>query len=87
MAHFAKIENEIVTQVIVVNNEVITDNNGIEVESIGVQFCHDLFGGEWIQTSYNSNFRGVFAGVGMSYDRANDLFIALENGYDETATE
>lgn len=74
MAHFAQIENGIVINVIVVNNEVLIDYNGIEQESIGSEFCHNLFGGEWIQTSYNRNFRGEFAGVGMIYDVENDLF-------------
>ena len=74
MAHFAKIENNIVTQVIVVNNEVLLDENGVEQESIGAQFCQDTFGGEWVQTSYNGNFRGKYAGVGNTYDPATDTF-------------
>lgn len=75
MAHFAKIENNIVTQVIVVNNEVLLDSNGVEQESIGAQFCADTFGGEWIQTSYNGKFRGRYAGVGMTYDPIKDEFV------------
>jgi hypothetical protein len=51
MAHFAELdENNIVQQVIVVNNEVILDENGIEQEATGVKFCQDLFGGRWVQT-------------------------------------
>lgn len=61
MAHFARIENNIVQQVIVVNNEVLLDSDGVEQEEIGKQFCSNTFGGEWIQTSYNSSFRGKFA--------------------------
>ena len=68
MAHFAKVENNTVTQVIVVNNEVLIDDNGVEQESIGAQFCHDTFGGEWVQTSYNGNFRGKYAGMGDIWD-------------------
>lgn len=64
MAHFAKIENGIVSQVIVVNNEVILDENFVEQESIGAEFCHNLFGGEWVQTSYNAKFRSKYASVG-----------------------
>ena len=64
MAHFAKVENGIVSQVIVVNNAVILDENGQEQESIGAAFCNDLLGGEWVQTSYNANFRGRFANPG-----------------------
>jgi hypothetical protein len=76
MAHFAEIDkNNIVKQVIVVNNEVLKDENGVEQESIGAQFCVDLLGGTWIQTSYNANFRGQFAGIGNIYDPINDLFV------------
>lgn len=74
MAHFARLENNIVREVIVVNNEVLKDANGIEQESIGAQFCADTFGGEWKQTSYNANFRGKYAGLGDIYDPANDVF-------------
>ena len=75
MAHFARLENNIVTQVIVINNEVLKDENGVEQESIGAQFCADTFGGEWKQTSYNANFRGKYAGTGMIYDPVKDEFI------------
>jgi len=71
MAHFAKIENGTVTQVVVINNELILDENGIENEEIGKEFCVDLFGGEWVQTSFNANIRGKFAGLGMSWDGQN----------------
>jgi hypothetical protein len=73
MAHFAEIKNNIVSQVIVINNEVLLDENGIEQELIGTQFCHNTFGGEWIQTSYNGNFRGKFAGMGDTWDGVNFL--------------
>jgi hypothetical protein len=77
MAHFAKIENNIVSQVIVINNEVITDENGVEQEQLGIDFCKSLFGKDtnWIQTSYNGSFRGKFAGIGDIYDSDNDEFI------------
>lgn len=57
MAHFAQLdENNIVTQVIVVNNSEITDENGDEQESLGVAFCQTLFGADtvWKQTSYST---------------------------------
>jgi len=77
MAHFARInKNNFVEQVIVVNNEVLIDENGIEQEAIGAQFCSDLFGGQWVQTSYNKNFRGLFAGSGMIYDPVTDEFMS-----------
>ena len=76
MAHFARMnENNIVEQVIVVANEVLLDENGIEQEAIGAQFCADTFGGTWIQTSYNNNFRKGFAYVGVPYDPILDIFV------------
>lgn len=80
MAHFAKIENGIVGEVIVVNNDVLLDSEGIEQEALGAQFCADLFGGEWVQTSYNGNFRGKFAGIGDAYDSVKDEFVTLTEG-------
>ena len=87
MAHFAKIEDGIVRQVIVVNNEVLLDDKGVEQESIGAAFCADLFGGTWVQTSYNANFRGKYAGTGMKYDSIKDEFIAPETTTDPTVTK
>jgi hypothetical protein len=57
MAHFAKIGlNNIVTEVLVVANRETMDSNGVEHESIGVEFLKTLTGHEtWIQTSYNGN--------------------------------
>jgi hypothetical protein len=75
MAHFARLEGSTVTEVIVVhNNELLVD--GVESEAKGIEFCQSLFGGEWIQTSYNGVFRKNFAGVGMAYDSVRDAFIA-----------
>jgi hypothetical protein len=76
MAHFAKIEDGIVRQVIVVNNEVLKDDKGVEKESIGAKFCADTFGGTWVQTSYNANFRGKYAGAGDKYDAELDEFVS-----------
>ena len=77
MAHFAKInESNIVTEVIVVNNDVIKDSNGIEHEFLGVTFCMEIFGdGTYIQTSYNSNMRKNMATVGSTYDSTRNAFI------------
>jgi hypothetical protein len=75
MAHFAQInENNIVTQVIVVHNNELLDN-GVESEAKGIQFCQSLFGGNWIQTSYNGNIRKNYAGIGYVYDAQKDAFI------------
>ena len=76
MAHFVILDkNNIVTDAIVVSNEAILDENGIESEAIGIAFCKSLFGGNWIQTSYNGSIRGVFAGVGYSYNKEEDIFV------------
>lgn len=76
MAHFAQLENNIVTKVIVVANEVITDENGNENEQIGIDFCSHLVGGTWKQTSYNGNIRKNYAGIGDTYDEVRDAFIS-----------
>lgn len=68
MAHFAKIEDNIVTNVIVIDNAYETEGALYIAGTLGLE-------GEWIQTSYNSNFRGNYAGVGFTYDRENDVFI------------
>ena len=76
MAHFAQLdENNIVTQVIVVHNNELLDENGIEQESKGIAFCQSLFGGNWIQTSYNNKIRKNYAGIGFQYDNVRDAFI------------
>jgi hypothetical protein len=76
MAHFAQLDdNNNVINVIVVNNEDITDEHGNEVEAIGIEFCENLLGGTWLQTSYNRNFRGNFAGIGGTYDPDLDVFL------------
>jgi hypothetical protein len=77
MAHFAKMVNGVVDQVIVIDN----NNNmldGIENEQTGIAFCKKLYGEdtEWIQTSYSNGFRKKYAGIGDSYDYDNDVFIS-----------
>ena len=77
MAHFAEInDNNIVTRVIVIHNNEITVD-GQELEFKGIDFCEGLFGHRnWVQTSYNSNIRYNFAGVGYTWDKDNDAFYA-----------
>jgi hypothetical protein len=76
MAHFAQLENNIVTKVIVVANQDILDENGQESEQKGIDFCSNLLGGTWKQTSYNGNIRKNYAGIGYTYDEGRDAFIA-----------
>lgn len=76
MAHFAEIGvDNTVIRVIVVNNAELLDENGEEQESLGADFCRDLFGGTWVQTSYNRNFRKNFANQGYTYDSSRNAFI------------
>ena len=65
MSHFAKLNNNIVTEVIVAEQDFI--NSG----AVGDSFL-------WVQTSYNNNFRKNFAGVGYTYDKTRDAFIAAK---------
>lgn len=66
MAHFAKIEDGIVTQVVVVDNEHEADGEAY-LNSLGLE-------GTWVQTSYNANFRKKYAGIGDTYDAEADAF-------------
>ena len=76
MAHFAEIGlNNTVMRVIVVSNNECKDQYGNESETIGAKFCHDLFGGVWLQTSYNGTIRKNYAGTGYTYDSTKDAFI------------
>ena len=63
MSHFAKLNNNVVTEVIVSEQDFI--NSG----AVGDSFL-------WVQTSYNGNFRKNYASVGGTYDKAKDAFIA-----------
>lgn len=77
MAHFTQLdENNIVLNVIVVANEELLDENGVEQETLGVEFCKSLFGNDtnWKQTSYNGNFRKHYASIGFTYDESADVF-------------
>lgn len=76
MAHFVQMNGNTCGQVIVVNNSVLEDKPFPESEAIGIAFCKSLFGEdtEWLQTSYNSNFRGKYAGTGLIYNAELDEF-------------
>ncbi len=72
MAHFAEIDsNNTVLRVLVVDNSLEAEGANFLANTLGL-------GGTWIQTSYNANFRGRFAGIGMTYDPVNDVFVAPE---------
>jgi hypothetical protein len=87
MASFAKIGlNGKVIEVQSLVNEVLHDSNGVEQESIGIDFLTKLTGYPiWKQTSYNTHsgvhnngetpLRKNFAGIGYTYDEDRDAFI------------
>ena len=77
MAHYAELDNQnIVQRVLVVSNDV-THVDGVEDEALGATFLADLLpgSGRWVQTSYNGNKRGRYAGIGYRYDRERDEFV------------
>jgi hypothetical protein len=90
MAHFAKLTEDNVVDVVVVSNSDCLDENGVESESVGIEYCNNLLGtGTWVQTSFNANFRGSFASIGGSYSTELDIFISalpIEGGILDTET-
>jgi len=75
MAHFARIQNDIVREVIVVGNDDCAGGDFPESEAAGQAFIASIgLAGVWRQTSYNANFRGTYAGIGYRFD--GDEFIA-----------
>ena len=81
MAHFVKVEeNGLITQAIVVSNEDCGNLEFPESEIVGQQFLTSIgLDGIWKQTSYNANFRDIYAGIGCSYDAVSDKFVAPVN--------
>jgi hypothetical protein len=65
MSHWAKLDNNIVVEVLV------GSNYGDEGEAF-----FNALGGTWVKTSYNGNIRKNYAGIGYSYDEERDAFIA-----------
>ena len=79
MAYFAKLdENDVVIDVHALNNIEMLTNEGIESEYMGKAFFIRWSGGysKWVQTSFNGTIRKNYAGVGYTYDRVRDAFIA-----------
>ena len=77
MAHFARVDDGIVREVIVIDNADCGGGEFPDSEPIGQAFIASIgLDGEWRQTSYNSNFRGTYAGQGFTYDSDLDEFVA-----------
>lgn len=80
MAHFAQIYEDIVQQVIVVSNDDCGGGEFPESEPIGQAFIASLgITGEWLQTSYNANFRGKYAGIGDYWNGTDFVPLPIEN--------
>ena len=78
MAHFARINNDnIVQEVIVVANGDCDNLPFPESEPVGQAFIASIgLPGTWLQTSYNANFRGCYAGIGMLWNPETQTFQA-----------
>ena len=77
MAHFAKIQNTKVVEVIVVHNNDCDGGNFPQSEPVGQAFIASIgLDGEWKQTSYSGSFRSKFAGIGDIFDPVADEFVA-----------
>ena len=88
MAHYAKLgANNKVIAVHVVADKDCQNADGIEDEEVGRQFLERIHSWPlWKKTSYNTSggqhkdggtpLRGNYAGIGMTYDEDNDIFIA-----------
>jgi hypothetical protein len=77
MAHFARVEDGVVREVIVVADSDCAGGEYPEAESAGQAFIAGIgLAGTFKQTSYNSNFRGTYAGIGYTFDADADVFVA-----------
>ena len=84
MAHYAELnENNEVIYIAYMDNEIITDENGNEVEELGIQHLHKHHGNHrrWVRTSYGANFRGSYATIGSIYREDIDAFIPRNPPY------
>ena len=64
MSHFAEINSDNIVQRV-----IVAEQNFINSGLVGDSF-------NWVQTSYNGNFRKNYAGKGYTYDKTRDAFIA-----------
>ncbi len=83
MAHFVFIDkNNIVQEIAIIDNQHVVDENGNEIEQLGIAFCIENYpmidhaSGRWIQASYNGRIRGIYPGYGYSYSDNEDIFIS-----------
>ena len=69
MSHWAEVDN---TNIVI---RVLVGDNNDPAGDEGYQWLLDNLGGTWIQTSYNSNIRGTYAGIGFTYNPDEDIFV------------
>jgi hypothetical protein len=79
VSHWAEIDN---TNTVI---RVLVGDNNDPAGDEGYQWLLDNLGGTWIQTSYNANFNGKFAGIGDAWSGTE--FISPETVVDETTPE
>ena len=63
MAHFAEINSDSIVQRV-----IVSEQDFINSGQVGDSF-------NWVQTSYNNNFRKNYAAAGYTYDKIKDAFI------------
>lgn len=87
MAHFARIdENNVVTEVHVINNSDIDGGTFPESEPLGQAFQASLgIPGNWLQCSWSGSFRGAYPGPGWAYDAELDVFVLPQAPTEEVA--
>jgi hypothetical protein len=77
MANFAKINGDLVTEVIVIANSDCDDLVFPDSEPVGQAYIASIgLEGEWLQTSYTGAYRGAFAGINYTWDAVNEVFVA-----------
>ena len=77
MAHFARVEDGIVREVIVVNNSDCGGGDYPDSNPIGQAFIASIgLNGQWEQTSYSGSFRSKYAGQGDTFDAVADAFVS-----------
>ena len=69
MSHWAEIDN---TNTVI---RVLVGDNNDPAGDEGYSWLIDNLGGTWIKTSYNAKIRGVYAGIGFTYNEAEDIFV------------
>jgi hypothetical protein len=91
MAHYAKMNDDVVEEVVVVNSVSVDEDNETEVNAY-LAACG--MPGTWLKCSYNTRngshllggvpFRGTYPGIGMFYDSALDIFVPERRPAPET---